>query len=216
MKNALFLFVFLSSVSWGATFSALGGGSANIQIINSPANTGGSFSQTLIGVCIDSTTVGLQAWLNPSDAQTDNELLYANATDPSPIPRPTHYLFCTSPGATIPSNAVIDGINIRWDISTIGAGSTSDAEIKLVKGNVIGATNKAGATWTATDTPTNYGGSADLWGDTWTPAQVNATDFGWVNAASVAGIGQIAQIDYQEATIYYHTPGTSPGQMQIQ
>lgn len=215
MKNSLFLFLFLPCVSFGGSMRISPGGIGNINVSRQQAVDAVSASQTLTGVCIDSTTTGTLAWVNPSDAQVDDELLYATVTNPVAFPTITHYLFCTSPGFSIPSNAIIDGINIRWDISTVGAGGTTDIDVRLLKGNVVGATNKAGATWTGTDTPTNYGGSTDLWGDTWTPADINALDFGWVDSVAVGGTGQVGRIDYQEATIYYHTPGVSSGNIQI-
>ena len=54
-------------------------------------------------------------------------------------------------------------------------------EIKIVKGGTIKAENKSlAATATLGDTFVSYGGDAELWGETWTPADINASDFGVV------------------------------------
>ncbi len=65
-----------------------------------------------------------------------------------------------------------------WDYQTV------ESEIKIVKADgSIGSTNKASlGVWGQTANPgyTSYGGAADLWGETWTAADINDADFGVV------------------------------------
>jgi hypothetical protein len=57
-----------------------------------------------------------------------------------------------------------------------------------VKGGVIGGTDKStGALQPGTLSYVTYGGSSDLWGQTWTPADINASDFGLAFATQIGG-----------------------------
>lgn len=64
-----------------------------------------------------------------------------------------------------------------WDVESV------DKEIKLIKADgSIGSENKATlAPWGETPNPgyTVYGGPGDLWGEKWTPARINDSDFGF-------------------------------------
>lgn len=61
-----------------------------------------------------------------------------------------------------------------------------DEEVKIVKSDgTIGSTNKASASaWSNSDAYTTYGGPYDLWGETWTYADINDSDFGVVISAN--------------------------------
>lgn len=78
------------------------------------------------------------------------------------------------------------------------AGSLYDHRVRIVKGGVIGATDKASVTaWPGTLAYTTYGGEADLWGETWTVADINSTTFG------VAISGYASGYTNQNSTSYY-------------
>lgn len=83
----------------------------------------------------------------------------------------------TNPGnitADDSSYAVIDGNDF---------GETySDTTVSIVRADgSVGSTNKAQAgAWSGTETVVSYGGTTDLWGETWTPADINDSDFGAV------------------------------------
>ncbi len=77
--------------------------------------------------------------------------------------------------SALPPNATISGFQV---VITKSAGGTtvSDNLISLRKAGVTVGTNKASASiWANTNTASNYGGISDLWGSTWTPADLNAT-----------------------------------------
>ena len=61
------------------------------------------------------------------------------------------------------------------NIYAIGMTTTVDREVKLVKKDVIGSTNRATNVATGTNV---YGSTSDLWGDTWTPDDINDPQFG--------------------------------------
>lgn len=77
-----------------------------------------------------------------------------------------------------------------------------DQSVRLLKAGVITGNDYAQSTsaWTTTDTYTTYGGAADLWGTTWSEAEINASNFGAVFSASVQN--GIARVDHLRITIY--------------
>lgn len=81
----------------------------------------------------------------------------------------------------------------------------ADNSVRLIKGGVITGNNYAATTsaWPTVDAYQVYGSSTDLWGTTWTDAQINATNFGAVLSASVQN--GIAAVDHMRITIYSHS-----------
>lgn len=79
-----------------------------------------------------------------------------------------------------------------------------DNEVKLVKGGVISGTNKADASdWSDTDLEVTYGSDSDLWGLTWSSADINSSNFGV--AVSATSANGTASIDHVSVTVYYST-----------
>jgi hypothetical protein len=77
-----------------------------------------------------------------------------------------------------------------------------------VKGGVVGSTNRAiaGAWPTSALTYQSYGGSSDLWGETWTPADINASNFGLVlsvNCADPDDNEDQCLVDHFRITVFY-------------
>ena len=78
----------------------------------------------------------------------------------------------------VPASAVIDGIEVGIEKRS-SVGTVLDGRVRIVKGGVVGATDRSdGPSWPTADTAVTYGGSSDLWGETWTAADVNASGFG--------------------------------------
>jgi hypothetical protein len=68
-----------------------------------------------------------------------------------------------------------------------------DYAVKIVKADgTIGSTNKAdtGTNWPSSDTYKSYGASNDLWGESWTPADINDADFGAVLSVTYVSLHQ--------------------------
>ena len=122
----------------------------------------------------------------------------------------THYLKVTGFGISIPLLATVTGIKVEIEKSAIGINvfaTVKDNEIKLVKGNVPVGDNKAlSSSWNGTEDYDSYGDTTDTWGTTWTPAEVNASDFGVVVSAKIAGLLTLlpsARIDHIRVTVFY-------------
>lgn len=81
-----------------------------------------------------------------------------------------------------------------------------DDVVKLVRsGTVVGNDKGTSDSWPATPTWVEYGGAADLWGTTFTPAQANSATTGVVISAT--GTTGTAKVDAADVTFYYTLPG---------
>jgi hypothetical protein len=114
----------------------------------------------------------------------------------------------TNFGFTIPTNAAIQGISATVERSTSSSVVFRDQDIMLVQGNVTQtATNKATlVTWPTTDATANYGSSTDLWGNTWTRANIISSGFGIALSTFRtvnAGAPTNARIDFVTVTVCY-------------
>ncbi len=82
-------------------------------------------------------------------------------------------------GANIPSTAYIRGIQVEI-VRRADNSNVNDEDVLLLKaGSTTGITDHAsGTNWPTSDGTATYGDTDDLWGTTWTPAQINASNFG--------------------------------------
>lgn len=131
------------------------------------------------GTFAEDTSVGFVAMSNYSNAQTSNNS-YATYTQIGTVA--SYYLKATNFGFSIPTNSVVTGIKVEIERKSIGTNITAtDNSVKIVKGGTISGDEKAAAgAWPGTDTYATYGSSTDKWGLTWTPADINASNFGMV------------------------------------
>jgi hypothetical protein len=77
-----------------------------------------------------------------------------------------------------------------------------DNSVSIIKGGTIVGNNyaKTNVAWPANEAYTTYGGPTDLWGTTWTYADINAANFG----VALSGIvqGNALRVDNIRITIY--------------
>lgn len=144
-------------------------------------------------------------WGTPSNvAASDNAYATSAVTSSAASER----LHATNFGFAVPAGATIVGILVQVERSkTSTAANISDAlaASKIIKGGSMQGASKANLNdWTTGDLTVNYGGSSDLWGLAWTPADINAADFGFAIQASVfSGTSTTARIDFIGITVYY-------------
>ena len=154
---------------------------------------------------------GTVAWSNPTRITADD----TNYATVDLSHETSHYLRGTNYGFTIPDSATIIGIQVEIGRRAENSSSWSymrDNIIKLVKGGNPVGNNKAltGTNWPTSITNKDYGGAADLWGTTWTPADINAANFGAViSTTSDSFFGCIATVDYIRIAITYTNVGTN-------
>ena len=120
----------------------------------------------------------------------------------------THYLRATTFGFTIPTGAVINGIEARFERKAAAAYHIEDYSLRIVKAGSEQGDNKASAiVWPTTDTYKIYGGAADKWGLAWTVAQINASNFGVsISAVNWEETSCTAYVDHVQIRIYYTEP----------
>lgn len=174
-------------VTGGGSSGGGGGSSGSSGGGGGQSGGGGVTSSTMsAGTIADDSGIGDVSWTNPSNAQSSNNV-YATASGLGLV---SHYLKATNFGFAIPTGATINGIYV--EVEKYSLNTVSDNTIKIVKANgTLGNTNKStGATWpTPTEAYVGYGSSSDLWGETWTYADINDADFGVAIVANITGSG---------------------------
>lgn len=108
----------------------------------------------------------------------------------------------------VPGGATINGILVTVNRATITTGNVHDSVVRLTKSAGTGTGDNKAAT--GTNYPISggyasvtYGGSTDLWGTTWTAAEVNGTGFGLLFSMESESANQDAGVDYISITVYY-------------
>lgn len=159
--------------------------------------------------CVNDSSVGTTVWTNPGNAASVNAVsasISNNATTTS------QYLKCTNFSFTglIPTGSTITGITATIGRSGGTFGTVKDSSVRILKGGVIGATNKATATnWPTTGiTAANYGGASDMWGETWSISDIESSGFGLAVSATLtySFFSVQANIDYLQLTVHYDAP----------
>ena len=152
------------------------------------------------------------AWSNPGNVIANDNVYTTVSGTGSAF---SEYLYATNYGFSIPSTATITGIQVAIGRYTSGSGETAyiqDNSVQLLQGGTGGGTNEAytSTNWPTSEGTANYGTTTDLWGSTWTPAQINNSGFGVqlkVNNTS-GSHSRTANVDYIEVTVTYTISGT--------
>jgi len=158
--------------------------------------------------CTNQAGIGTRPWATTGNAISSNNT-YATVTVDGET---SNWLRCLNYGFTIPAGATILGIEIHVErrSSSTANGGSDDAGMRLVKGGVIEATDRGTNTdYTTADFVETHGSPSDLWGTTWTPAEINAANFGAAFAAtkpSGAGAAHTVSVDHMAITVYYTMP----------
>lgn len=164
---------------------------------------------TNFGTAAASTPSGLTGavdWLNPtlalaSDGQYATASLNATNTH-------TNYLYIYDLAFNLPSSAIIEGISVS--VTRKAVGGITDNLVYVTYDNA-GATANAPTNhaalgnWSTTGETVTYGSSTDLWGRSWTYADINDTLFGFNLAVTGDGsAGNTPEVDVVSITVYYH------------
>ena len=152
-------------------------------------------------------TGGVSDWALPTQIYSSDNL--DSSAHPVPNYIQSHWLRASTFGFAIPDGATIDGIVVEFEKQCSRA-LMRDWQVKIVRLGSESGTNKADiyTDWPSTDTYISYGGGTDKWGLTWTPAQINATNFGVSIAVSYIGSLQTAyaRVDHVRIKVYYTEP----------
>ena len=160
------------------------------------------------------------AWANPGNVVTSNNVY---ATTAAMTGGYTNYLQATTFGFVIPAGSTILGIKVEIEGSTVavpaGEAFLGINHITLLKGgisvgNSLASYNPITNVWTpefpnVTDAYVSAGSSSELWGTTWTVAEINVAGFGvqfsgrYQTGQLPPGASLTPSIDHIRITIYY-------------
>ena len=182
-----------------------------LLVLLAPFAAHAAFQTRSPATCI-SFDIGNPNWGNPDRAQTSND---ADATATVNDNQTTDALVCLQYGFSIPAGATVLGIIVRVERSATAGGSPKrDAIMRILKGGVAEPADRSTATnYTTGDVVEDHGGATDLWGTTWTDADINDANFGAAFAAQKAGgAGGAAtvSVDHMEIEVHYTQPPPAP------
>jgi cysteine-rich repeat protein len=148
---------------------------------------------------VNDASIGTIAWSAPGQAATSDNL-YANVN--LNAGQVSQYLKATDFGFSIPAAAVILGIEVDIEKVAVG-GNAFDNAVRIVEGGAIGTNDHSLGMWPGADTVVTYGSPSDLWGETWTPADINGAGFGAAISAHDSVSGVLARVDEIAITVFY-------------
>jgi hypothetical protein len=158
----------------------------------------------------DATGVGTVTWSEPTELNKTSESYVQGVL---PKGATTHYLKATNPGFSIPTGSEIQLITVVVRRRGIGAG-ISDANVRIVKGGTVKTTvdRASSSLWPAAIkgsawSTASYGG--DLWGQTWTAADINSSGFGVALAAKNTGPEEGQALVNEMALIVAYSEGVN-------
>lgn len=110
-------------------------------------------------------------------------------------------------GFNIPGDATIDGIRVEIDRYASLAAKTKDSSLRLVVNSVLKGDDKADVVNYYPTSPAcvAYGDATDLWGTTWTPADINNIEV-YLSTQKLVG-SSISYVDYITVRVWYTEAG---------
>lgn len=151
------------------------------------------------------------AWVSPTNVGADDGTTASITAASFDSPDISQILVASSFGFTIPGGSTIDGIVVEIDRNN-AAGAASDNRVQLAKGtafaDLVGANKADTATdWPAALATVSYGtGTTDLWGTTWTVAEINAPTFAVFLSVQADAANTDVAVDFIRVTVYYTEP----------
>ena len=146
-------------------------------------------------------------WTSPTNILTPGSP-YAYAQVPFWDIAYTSDLRSSNFGFSIPSGATILGIEVIVNrCAIVSGGNITDGYVCLLKNYYVTGVGRENRTtpWPSSMSTVVYGGPSDLWGSTWTPAEINAAGFSVdisARATNMATSGA-AYVDYVQVRVTY-------------
>ncbi len=176
------------------------------------------YSQTIAGPNNPASAVNMNCtfaygapanYTPPNNVFTSNNL-YASATHCPCCDTNTGCLYASNFGFSIPAGAVITGIRVDIEKQAPLGSNVQDNGIRLSKGGLeVGNNYLNPASWPSVDSYITYGGCNDLWGTTWSPADINNPNFGVYFASidySCVTYNITSRIDHIRISVCYNIP----------
>lgn len=144
-------------------------------------------------------TGGTLEWYQPENVTAYDGVVASNSSFSTN--QTSDWLCGKSYGFSIPYDATITGIYV----SIVGSrSSAASSQICLTKNSTsVAGSIKTGIINTKSGF-TGYGSSIDLWGTTWTPSEINSSNFGAaVRISNTFSTPLSGSIDYISVQVYY-------------
>jgi hypothetical protein len=153
-------------------------------------------------------------WTNLSNIGAD-DAAHATSTPVASSGNRSEFLRGTGLGFSLPDGALVNGIYVEIEVRCDqSAGGSTVVGLGLLKaGSPAGTHQLVGQGIAASGSGyKSAGGSTDLWGTTWTKAEVEAAGFG-VELAVIcdSGVNYTFTVDYFRVTVYYTDVGNFAG-----
>lgn len=168
-------------------------------------------SQTQTATLVSSSLPGLVPWNNPLDATVCDGLGYAFCTFGPFAFGSSEILIAEAFRFTIPAADTIDGIEARYLRHKLGNDIADTSILIRQAGAPAGVDHATLVDWPLVDAPLLVGGALDLWGVAWTPAQINAADFGVQMVVDCNAGGSGGFVDCIQLTVFFTAPATAGG-----
>ena len=148
----------------------------------------------------------VSTYANQSNAQYSDDVRASSANNLASSGNYTDYMVTSGFGFSIPFTATITGVTVNVERSDDNV-KAKDNRISIVKGGSVGWQDKSNVLgWPASDGVVTYGSATDLWGETWTATDINASNFGFAFSAKRQGSGPqacYAVVDQVTITVHY-------------
>jgi hypothetical protein len=114
-------------------------------------------------------------------------------------------LDATGFGFALPASATVVGVTVKLERAASASSTLKTSAITLLKAGATTGTSKSSSTfWGTGDANATFGAASDLWGATFTPADVNASNFGVrIVPHNYTGSSAMGYMDYVEITVSY-------------
>lgn len=157
---------------------------------------------------VNDASIGSQAWNSPGNVTASDNIRARQ--DISPLSS-TNYLKTTGFNFSIPLGATINGIVAEAEVQSLDSPSDYiyDNAVRIVKSGLVGTADRSSGAFWASEGYISHGSASDLWGESWTPADINSSNFGVaISAKNVETTSPwSAEIDHIRITVYYTTSG---------
>lgn len=155
-------------------------------------------------------------WTNPNNVKVSDGTFAVGSSTSGGLSL-TGTLKNTAFGFSIPSGATINGISVEVNVKSSGASTVQDDLVRLYKaGTLVGSNLGPNTTISTSSSTITYGGSANLWGTTWSYTDINDSGFGvGIGYTQTSFLGAQASVDFVRITITYTPLATDPTQTGI-
>lgn len=150
-------------------------------------------------------------WTNPSNIKASDNAYATKVIEHTELgsPIPSEYLTATNFGFALPESSTPVGIGVEIERKSSVESNLKDFAVALVKASVVqtssNQTKALAELWPTSDAYATYGSASDLWSNTFTATQINASTFG--AAISVTKnkptSSPTASVDHIRVTVYY-------------